>query len=309
MAKWTLADMPDMKGKTAVVTGANSGLGLETSRALAGKGARVIMCCRSEAKADAAMTDIRAKLPNAQLEFVALDLANLASVKQAAAEIAQKAPSLDLLINNAGVMGLPLMHTADGFEMLFGTNHLGHFAFTAQILPLLEKAPAARVVSLASVAHKQGQLPLDDLNFERRSYSKAKAYAQSKLANLSFALELDRRLRSSNSSVISVAAHPGYSATNVFYARDAEVSTLRSIWNFLAGFGAYFALSAAQGSLPTLYAASMDDVQGGDYYGPDGLVEFWGYPTKVKPTARAQDTELGRGLWEKSVAMTGIEFL
>lgn len=309
MDKWTLSDMPDMSGKTAAVTGANSGLGLETSRALASRGARVILCCRSQDKAEAAMSDIRAGCPEAQLDFVALDLASLDSVRAGAAAIADKAPALDLLINNAGVMGLPLMHTADGFEMLFGTNHLGHFALTGLLLATLEKAPAGRVVSLASVAHKQGKLPLDDLNWQKRSYAKAAAYAQSKLANLSFALELDRRLRAAGSPVLSVAAHPGYAATNVFYARDAQTSALRSIWNALAGLGAWFALSAAQGSLPTLYAASMPSVQGGEYYGPHGLLEFWGYPALAQPTARARDPETARGLWQQSEAMTGISYL
>ncbi|MGJ8670605.1 MAG: oxidoreductase [Oceanococcus sp.] len=309
MKKWTLEDLPNLKGKTAVVTGANSGLGLETSRALAGAGARVILTCRSQSKADGAMADIRGSHPDADLDFVPLDLASLDSVREAALALHGKTTQLDLLINNAGVMGLPLSQTADGFEMLFGTNHLGHFALTAQVMDLLEAAPAARVVSLASVAHKQGQLPLDDLNFENRSYSKPAAYAQSKLANISFALELDRRLKAAGSKVISVSSHPGYAATNVFYARDAQTSPLRAIWNAMAGFGAWFAQSSLQGSLPSLYAASMPDVQGGDYYGPHGLLEFWGYPVKVKPTARAQDAALGKGLWEKSVEMTGVNFL
>lgn len=309
MKKWTLNDLPDLTGKTALVTGANSGLGLETSRALAGAGARVILTCRSQDKADGAMADIRKSHPNADLDFVALDLANLKSVNEAAAAIRDKTDHLDILINNAGVMGLPLTQTADGFEMLFGTNHLGHFALTGQIMDLLEAAPAGRIVSLASVAHKQGKLPLEDLNWQQRSYSKPAAYAQSKLANISFALELDRRLRAAGSKVISVASHPGYAATNVFYARDAKTSLLRSIWNAMANVGALFAQSSLQGSLPSLYAASMDDVQGGDYYGPHGLLEFWGSPVKVNPTARAQDASLAKGLWEKSVEMTGVSFL
>ncbi len=309
MNKWIVDDLPDMQGKTVLVTGANSGLGLETARALAGAGAWVILTCRSQAKADGAMAEIRRSHPDAQLDFVALDLASLDSVRNAAQAVHDKTTSLDALINNAGVMGLPLMRTADGFEMLFGTNHLGHFALTGLLLDLLQAAQAGRIVSVASVAHKQGQLPLDDLNWESRSYSVPGAYAQSKLANISFALELDRRLRAAQSSVISVAAHPGYAATNVFYARDANTSLLRSMWNAMAGLGALFAQSSERGALPSLYAASMPEVQGGDYYGPHGLLEFWGFPEKVQPTARAQDAELGRGLWEKSVQMTGVNIL
>lgn len=309
MKKWTVEDLPRMIGKTVLVTGANSGLGLETSRALAGAGARVILTCRSQGKAETAMEDIRQSHPKADLDFVELDLASLDSVKAAVAAVQEKTHKLDILINNAGVMGLPLMHTADGFEMLFGTNHLGHFALTGQLLPLLEAAPAARVVSVASVAHKQGQLPLDDLNWQSRDYSVTGAYAQSKLANISFALELDRRLKAADSKVISVAAHPGYAATNVFYARDAKQSTLRSIWNAMAGLGALFAQSSEKGALPSLYAASVAEVEGGDYYGPHGLLEFWGFPEKVKPTATAQDEKLAQGLWDKSVEMTGVNYL
>ena len=309
MPKWTQHDLPNLSGKTAVVTGANSGLGLETSRWLAASGARVIMTCRSQSKADTAMADIRNSHAQANLDFVALDLSSLDSVRSAATALKEKTDQLDILVNNAGVMGLPLTRTVDGFEMLFGTNHLGHFALTAQVFDLLQAAPAARVVSVASVAHKQGDLPLDDLNWQQRAYSMAGAYAQSKLANIVFALELDRRLKAANSNIISTASHPGYAATNVFYARDAQTSTLRSIWNAMAGMGAWFAQSSLKGSLPSLYAASMADVQGGDYYGPNGLMEFWGYPAKVKPTARAQDLAIAKGLWEQSLALTGVEWL
>lgn len=309
MTKWTVENLPRMIGKTVLITGANSGLGLETARALAGAGARVILTCRSQAKADTAMADIQQSHPKADLDFVKLDLASLDSIKIAAQAVHDKTHKLDVLINNAGVMGLPLMHTADGFEMLFGTNHLGHFALTSQLFDLLQAAPAARVVTVASAAHKQGKLPLDDLNWQSRSYSVAGAYAQSKLANLSFALEFNRRLQAANSTVTSVAAHPGYAATNVFYARDVKASLLRSLWNAVAGLGALFAQSSEKGALPSLYAASESSVQGGDYYGPHGLLEFWGFPEKVTATATAQDQQLAQGLWDKSVEMTGMDIV
>ncbi len=309
MGKWTKRDIPSQQGKVALVTGANSGLGLETALGLAEAGAHVILSCRSQVKADQAMNTIRSQVGDASLEYLELDLASLDSVRHAAQQVLERHSQLDLLINNAGVMGLPLSYTVDGFETLFGTNHLGHFAFTGQLFPLIEKTPNARIVSVASVAHKSGQLPLDDLNWRQRPYSLTGAYAQSKLANLVFALELDRRLRTAGIDVLSVAAHPGYAATNVFYARDAQISLVRRIWNAMSWIGAFMAQSAAKGALSSLYAATALDVQSGEYFGPKGPLEFWGYPDRALPSDRAQDENLAKGLWQKSVEMTGVDWL
>lgn len=309
MGKWTKRDMPSLQGKTALVTGANSGLGLETALGLAEAGARVILACRSPDKAQQAATTIRSTCPQAELDSLQLDLASLDSVRHAVQQVAERYSQLDLLINNAGVMGLPLSQTVDGFETLFGTNHLGHFALTGQLFELISQTPGARIVSVASVAHKSGQLPLDDLNWQRRAYSMPGAYAQSKLANLLFALELERRLRRSGVDTISVAAHPGYAATNVFYAREAQISLARRIWNAMSWVGAFMAQSAAKGALPTLYAASAADVKGGEYYGPKGPLEFWGYPDCAAPRGLALDEQLAAGLWQASASMTGVNWL
>ena len=270
--RWTESDMPDLSGKVALVTGANSGLGLETSRALAAKGAHVVLACRGETKALAAMKAIRGKLPDAKLEFLSLDLSDLDSVRAAAGEFATRHERLDLLINNAGLMTLPYGRTRDGFEMIFGTNHLGHFALTLLLLGVLKRTHRARVVTLSSVAHRRGLMALDDLQWERSRYSKPGAYARSKLANLLFALELDRRVKGAGIDLISVAAHPGYSATNIVFGGSAAKQTLfRRIWNAMAAMGnALLAQPASMGALPTLYAATAAEVKGGEYFGPLG---------------------------------------
>lgn len=309
MGTWTKSDMTSLQGKTALVTGANSGIGYETALGLAEAGAQVILACRSEEKAEQAMHSIRQQVADAELSFLPLDLSSLSSVRSASEHVLEHYQKLDLLINNAGVMGLPRGYTADHYETLFATNHLGHFALTGQLYPLLRISPAARVVTVASVAHKSGTLPLDDLNWRTRPYSMAGAYAQAKLANLVFALELDRRLRHAGDALISVAAHPGYAATNVFYARDAEMSLARRAWNGMSRLGALMAQSAAQGALPTLYAAGASDVAGGQYFGPRGPLEFWGAPGLAQPHARALDETLGSGLWQKSVEMTELDWL
>ncbi len=309
MGTWTKSGMTSLQGKTALVTGANSGIGLETALGLAEAGAHVILACRSKDKAEQAMHAITQQVPDAQLSFVALDLSRLSSVRSAADQVLEHHKQLDLLINNAGVMGLPLSYTDDDFETLFATNHLGHFALTGLLYPLLRMSPGARVISVASVAHKNGKLPLDDLNWRNRPYSMAGAYAQAKLANLVFALELDRRLRGTDDNLLSVAAHPGYAATNVFYARDAKMSLARQAWNAMSKVGALMAQSAAKGALPSLYAASATDVIGGQYYGPQGPLEFWGAPGLAQPSARAKDQALGAGLWQQSIEMTGVDWL
>lgn len=310
MTRWTTQDMPSLRGRIALVTGANSGLGLETARVLAARGAHVLLACRGAAKAEAAIASIRATQADAELEFLPLDLADLASIRGAAEQFKSRHARLDILCNNAGVMGLPYGKTRDGFEMLFGINHLGHFAFTAHLFDVIRGTPGARIVSLASLAHRRGELPLDDLHWERRSYSRAGAYGQSKLANLSFALELDRRLRRENLDVLSVAAHPGYAATNIVFGSNLRLSIWRRAWNAMAAAGnVLLAQPAAAGALPSLYAATAPDVRGGEYFGPDGFIEFRGSPRRVQCMPTARDPEVAAHLWAASEQMTGVRFL
>ncbi len=311
MSKWTEANIPQLTGKVALVTGANSGLGFSTARALAARGAHVILGCRHERKAEAAMAAIRASVPEAKLEFLPGDLSDQASVRSAAELVKSRHSRLDIQVNNAGVMTLPYTKTRDGFEMLFGTNYLGHFTLTGQLLELTRSTPGSRIVTVTSLMERMGHLPLDDLNWEKSSYSKQGAYARSKLANLVFTLELDRRLRKTGSSTLSLAAHPGFAATNIVYGGGgAGSSLLRRLWNLATGFAnTLLAQPADRGALPSLYAATLPDINSGAYIGPDALFGFRGYPTHVKPSHRAQDEALGRGLWERSQELTGVHFL
>lgn len=307
MTTWTLSDIPDQGGRVALVTGANSGLGLHTAAALAGKGARVLLACRDAGKAEAAMRQIREQHPAALLEFRPLDLADLASVRRCAGTVLQRAPRLDLLCNNAGVMALPQRRTADGFEMQFGTNHLGHFALTGLLLPLLQKTAGARIVTVSSLAHHLGRIRLDDPNW-RRGYRKWPAYAQSKLANLMFALELDRRLRRIGDRTISVAAHPGYAATNLQFAGPAmENSGLGRLAMKLGN--AVFSQPAEAGAWPSLCAATAPDVRGGEFYGPRGFQQLQGPPGRCRTSAAAQDQDVAARLWQLSEQLTGQEIL
>jgi NAD(P)-dependent dehydrogenase (short-subunit alcohol dehydrogenase family) len=314
MAQWTEQDIPDLSGKTALVTGANSGLGFATARALSARGAQVILGCRDARKAQGAMAAIRAEFPDARLEFLPVDLSSLDSVRAAAAQLKSRHRRLDIQVNNAGVMTLPYTRTPDGFEMLFGTNFLGHFALTGLLFESTRATPGARIVTVTSLSERVGRLPLDDLNWEKSRYSKRGAYARSKLANLVFTLELDRRLRQAGLGTLSVAAHPGYSATNIVYGGgqggQGNKSLMRSAWNLMARLGnALLAQPAERGALPQLYAATMPDVHSGDYIGPDGFIEFRGWPTRVQPSRRAQDPQLGAGLWARAEAMTGVRYL
>jgi hypothetical protein len=304
--KWTAADVPDQSGRIAIVTGANSGLGSETALALAAKGAHVVLACRDVTKAQSALETIRAASPGASVEVMALDLASLASIRAFAEAVSTRHPRLDLLCNNAGVMAIPRRRTADGFEMQLGTNHLGHFALTGLLLPRLLATPKSRVVSVSSSAHRPGKIHWDDLQLER-SYRKWRAYAQSKLANLLFAYELDRRLRMAAASVISVAAHPGYAATNL-QTVGARMEGARVFEKVFELGNRLFAQSAAMGALPTLYGATAPAVQGGDYFGPDGLSEMWGHPRKVGSTARSKNLADAGRLWELSEALTDVRF-
>lgn len=306
MTRWSAADIPHQRGRIAIVTGANSGLGSETALALARKGAHVVLACRDAAKAQSALRTIRGANPAASAEVMALDLASLASVRTFAEAFVARYERLDLLCNNAGVMAIPRRRTADGFEMQLGTNHLGHFALTGLLLPRLLDTPGARVVSVSSSAHRPGRIHWEDLQFERR-YRKWRAYAQSKLANLLFAFELDRRLRKAGASAISVAAHPGYAATNL-QAVGARMEGARFLEQILALGNRFVAQSAAMGALPTLHAATASEVQGGDYFGPASLGEMWGAPRKVGSTARAKNPADASRLWELSEALTGVRF-
>jgi len=299
---WSIDDIPDQSGRTAVVTGANSGLGLVTSRELARKGARVIMACRSTDKGESAASEIRTAAPEARLDVRALDLSSLDSIQAFANDLDLGAGKLDLLINNAGIMMTPQQTTHDGFELQLGTNHLGHFALTGLLLDSVQSAGAGRVVTLSSIEHKSGHIEFDDLQL-RNSYAPRKAYQQSKLANALFGVELDRRLRAAGSSALSVLAHPGYSDTNLQSTGPTGVmKRLMSVSNRLVAQG------ADKGALPTLYAATAPDAEGGDYYGPDGFMEMRGNPTHVDVIPEAKDPEVARRLWEASEELTGVRY-
>jgi NAD(P)-dependent dehydrogenase (short-subunit alcohol dehydrogenase family) len=303
---WTASDVPDLSGKTIIVTGGNSGIGYEAAKEFARKGARVVLACRDLEKARAAIAAITGAHRGASLEAMQLDLANLASVRNFASAFLAQPGALHVLCNNAGVMALPYRKTADGFEMQFGTNHLGHFALTGLLLEPLLATPSARVVNVSSGAHRFGTIHFDDLQWER-GYRKWGAYGQSKLANLLFTYELQRKLAAAGASQISVACHPGYAATNLQAAGPRMegatwMESISELGNRIA------AQSAAMGALPTLYAATAADVSGGDYIGPDGLGELWGHPKKVQSNRRSHDTAAAAKLWEISERLTGVRY-
>ena len=301
--KWTADQIPDQSGRVAVVTGANSGLGLITARELARAGARVVLACRNTDKGATALREVTAAAPGAQAELAALDLASLESIRSFAQEFTKAHDGLDLLINNAGVMAPPRRTSKEGFELQFGTNHLGHFALTGLLLGALEGRRGARVVTVSSGAHRMGRINFDDLHGERR-YRRWRAYGQSKLANLMFALELDRRLRAAGSTIKSLAAHPGYAATNLQSAsapaldRAVMVVTNRLI-----------AQDAEVGALSLLYAATEPGLEGGTYVGPDGRGEQRGHPQPAAVTTRAaRDEAVAARLWAVSEEATGVHF-
>ena len=304
--RWIEENVPDLTGKVAIVTGANSGLGLETTRVLARKGAQVVLAVRSEAKGAAAAAEIRAGASAASLAVMPLDLANLESVRRFAAAFLAAHDRLDILVNNAGVMAIPHCKTADGFEMQFGTNHLGHFFLTGLLAPVILKTPGARVVTVSSGAHLFGRIRFDDLNGER-SYSKWGAYAQSKLANLLFAYELQRKLDAVGSSVLSVAAHPGYAATNL-QCVGPEMEGSGFNLRVMSAANRVFAQSAAMGALPEIYAATSPEVRGGDYIGPDGFLGHRGFPRKAESSSRSRDQDVAARLWTASEQLTGVKY-
>jgi len=301
----TVDNIPSQYGKLAVVTGANSGLGYETALALAQAGGEVILAARNAAKGRDALARIRVLAPQAKLRLELLDLASLASVADFARRLLAEGRPLNLLINNAGVMALPTRQTtADGFEMQLGTNYLGHYALTAQLLPLLRDAPAARVVNLSSLAHQQGRIDFDDLQGERR-YRAWKAYSQSKLAMLMFALELQRRSDAQGWGLMSNAAHPGYARTELIPNGPGAKGLLWSISTLLQPL---MSQSAAAGALPTLYAATSPDATRSGYYGPNGFYELKGAPAPARISAKARNTAVAARLWEVSEQLTGVAF-
>lgn len=304
--RWTAADVPDQSGRTAVVTGANSGLGLVTASVLAEHAATVILACRDLAKAERAADRIRAESPGASVRVLRLDLASLASVREAASEIRAACPRLDLLINNAAVMRPPYQRSADGFELTFATNHLGHFALTGLVLDSLLATPGSRIVTVSSVAHRDGLMHFDDLQFER-GYQADDAYAQSKLANLLFTDELAIRLQAARHRTIALAAHPGVARTELFrwdspLARALLSPALRPV--------TFPAVQSAQlGALPTLRAAADPSARAGEFYGPGGWREYTGYPVLAESAGSSHDAESRRRLWQFSEHLTGVSYL
>lgn len=303
---WAATRVPDQSGKTILITGANSGIGYETARILAAKGALVIMACRSAQKAEQARDRILADFPQAKLDLINLDLGDLSSVARCAEEVLDRYTQLDVLINNAGIAWVEKGETRDGFESHFGTNHLGHFALTARLLPLLASAGNARVVSIASLAHRIGRIHFDDLNLNK-GYGRARGYAQSKLANLMFGLELQRWLTAQGSSIQSLIVHPGMSATNLVNTTlNSEKHTLLGRW--AERLTPWVAQDPATGSLPTLWAATSDQVKGGEYFGPRYALEIFGPPKAASMTRYAADPAPAKRLWDVSESLTGIQF-
>jgi NAD(P)-dependent dehydrogenase (short-subunit alcohol dehydrogenase family) len=302
---WSVTNMPDLTGRTAVVTGANRGIGLEVARGLSSRGAQVVLAVRDTGRGEAAAAAIRTTRDGASLEVMALDLADLASVHRFAAAVRSRWSALDLLINNAGVGSASLQCTADGFELAFGTNHLGHFALTGLLLPALTVPAGARVVTVASLAHARGHIDFGNLDGSK-GYAEFRAYAQSKLANLLFAYELHRRLRAAGAGLLSVAAHPGWAATDMNIRQPGEGPRLLN--ELVNMFTRRLASTAAQGARPILYAATSPQVHGGDYIGPGARSGLRGPPAPARSSARSHDPELARRLWQVSEDMTGVRF-
>lgn len=301
--RWTTEQIPDQTGRVFVVTGANSGLGLATTRALARRGGRVILAVRDEEKGHRAVAEITAEQPDAALEVRRLDLADLESVRTFADRLHDDHPRVDVLVNNAGVMAPPRSLSAQGHELQFACNHLGHFALTGLLLDLLAAGSDPRVVTVSSIKHRQGRIRFDDLSGER-GYRPMAFYDQSKLANASFGLALQQWLAEAGSPVRSILAHPGYTATNL--QLSAPTGLLRFFFGRVAN--PLIAQRPADGALPQLYAATAPDVTGGDFIGPDGPGELRGAPTRVVPAPAATDTDTARRLWDISENLTGVRF-
>ncbi len=295
--KWDNQDVPDQKGRVAIVTGSSSGIGYETARVLAAKNATVIIAVRNLEKGQSALEKIKDEHPEADARIMELDLASLDSVRRFAEEFRRNISQLDLLINNAGVMMPPYSKTADGFELQFGTNHLGHFALTGLLLDMILNTENSRIVTVSSGAHGTGKLDFDDLNWEKRKYKKMRTYADSKIANLYFTYVLQEKLEKAGSKTIAVASHPGWTGT--------ELQRHVGLFKFLNRF---LSQSIDMGALPTLYAATAPDVKGSDYYGPSGRQEMKGYPKKVASNELSHDREIAKKLWDVSGELTKVKF-
>jgi NAD(P)-dependent dehydrogenase (short-subunit alcohol dehydrogenase family) len=296
-----IARLPTETPWTAVITGANSGVGFETAKALAGGGARVVLACRDVSRANEAAARIRTVVPGAALQVVRLDLASLGSVREAADKLRAELDHIDVLVNNAGLMRAPYSRSADGFELHLGTNHLGHYAFTGLVLDRLRSKPGSRVITITSPAHRQGRVDFDDLQSER-GYRPAAAYAQSKLANLLFAYGLQRRLSTAGAKTISLAAHPGGARTEL--NRHMSFLFRGPSW----GLARPITQSAQMGAQPVLRAALDPDAQGGEYYAPSGRMEFKGLPERREPSPLSHDRDLQDRLWEVSEQLTGVAY-
>lgn len=301
MSNFSIANYPEQEGKVAVVTGANSGIGFYTAKGLAEKGVHVVMACRNMDKAASAKTQLEQEVKGGTFEIIQLDTSKLESVKAFANEFLRKHTTLHYLINNAGIMAVPEAQTVDGFEMQLGTNYFGHFALTGQLLPALEKAPLARVVSLSSIAHRQGEIHFDNLQLTN-TYDPMKAYGQSKLADLIFAYELDRRIKKKGSSVISIGAHPGVSNTNLGNSLPWPMKLMMPLFSILGH-------APRKAAYPSLMAALDPSLLGGEYIGPTGFYEFRGDPGKVKSTKASRNEADAKKLWSVSEELTGIHFL
>ncbi len=304
-AAWTTAVLPDLTSKIVLVTGANSGIGFEASKVLAQKGAAVVMACRNMEKAEVALAELKRDVPEAKAEIMQLDLASLTSVRTFSEAFKAKYEQLDVLVNNAGIMMVPYGTTEDGFERQFGTNHLGHFALTGLLLDVIKNTPDARVVSISSGGHRMGNMDFDNLMYEGgQGYSEGPAYGRSKLANLLFTYELQRRFEANGVNAIAVAAHPGGSDTNLGNHLDGNL-----MWKVMMPIMGRMMQSAADGALPTLRAAADTAVRGSDYYGPDGFMEMSGPPIKVGSNKASHDMAVQRRLWEVSEQLTGVSYL
>jgi len=304
--KWKVEDIPDQSGKIMIMTGANSGLGLEASKELAKKGATVIMVCRNLEKGTEAVNELRAEIPNAKVELEELDLSKLTSVRKFAKEFNQKFDRLNVLVNNAGIMQPPYTVTEDGFELQIGVNHFGHFLLTGLLLDKLKVAPGSRVINQSSIAHNSGKMNFDDINSQNK-YSRTGAYGQSKLANLLFSYELNRLFKENSIETIAVGVHPGYTATNLQH--NGPMLGGKSIWSRLYTVtNKLIAQGIDKGILPMLYAATQDDVNGGDYIGPKTFFGTRGYANRIKSSKRSYNLEDAKTLWGLSEELTGHKY-
>lgn len=294
--RWDEKDVPDLTGRTVIITGANSGIGFEAARVMAGRGAEVVMACRNVERSSEAYEKVKEISPKKRVKFMLLDLANLSSVREFAGEVREKYPRIDILVNNAGVMVPPYGRTKDGFELQIGTNHLGHFLLTGLLMDNIIATPGSRVVTVTSIAHFRGEINFNDIHFEH-NYRRMGAYRQSKLANLLFAYELDRKLKEKNKETISVAVHPGVSSTKLF-----------KMPRWLDRLKDAVLMSAAKGSLPSLMGATEPSLSGGEYIGPDGFRQMRGYPTVLNSSSRSHDLQLAARLWELSEELTSFRF-